>query len=791
MYDVLNSVEIPNEIGFFVDLITFEKCFDEKKDFEEFWNKLYTKLIDDLKGYGIDSTLSLEFEVAFTIQLFDGIKYFKFDEMCIINSFYKYFNSNQNNGISGVYLNNSSEQNQEYIKEEVQKLKEFLKEKIHDLSNVQKIDDLKNISMALYNSYMMAYNEVPLPEKYLKSWDIYFHQELQKDIAKFKKIKLWIKDFIKDFSKPLNFSLFEKINVDKFRLYMATQYLIFVPDFAEPNKSILYDSALKIYNSIQDKNIELSDIYLLNMKFSDSMNVHFESTPVDILNKNKFNEMLDTLEKNGLFKKEDNLLEKYSRSDFDNYDVDEIKEFLSCEIDETIAKATSLGTETVNENEIIYEIENLQKEVEKHNLSLDEYKQKKHQLQKLKMVFYEIKPKAIQKGIGAFKNFNVYYYHNGMVALDKIDYGARLFVMPITIYKYIIEHDINSLKKISKIEGVKAFRHDDRIDWLKNAKSAILDGNNYLSEIDLEINEQIVDWDFNFSDSDITKLNSLMNEISNNSEYTDEQKEKAIKKLEKETKRKQELKKQKKQRANKIDKELKNSNPMPKKNMTLSDSYDILDCEEQLTEQFGVDAEFSELYEQVNKTDKVYKRNPAVAKYCKDRTIDANEMYHCEMCRQEYPKEAKSRLDFHHLVPISENGPDTIYNGLCLCTECHRIIHFEKERISNKAMVELLSTIEKHIIEDDPEYLEYFYEYRKKFFPTYNDLIYSERQKIRKELENNISSNNQTNDSIEIEIDKRIKSFEEQLEKEYQMNPQKFDDSFAIDWHKDNAIIRK
>ena len=51
------------------------------------------------------------------------------------------------------------------------------------------------------------------------------------------------------------------------------------------------------------------------------------------------------------------------------------------------------------------------------------------------MVLVDIKPKAKQTGIGIFSNYYIYFYPNGMVAIDKIDSYGALYIMPVHIYK--------------------------------------------------------------------------------------------------------------------------------------------------------------------------------------------------------------------------------------------------------------------------------------------------------------------------------------------------------------------
>ncbi len=52
----------------------------------------------------------------------------------------------------------------------------------------------------------------------------------------------------------------------------------------------------------------------------------------------------------------------------------------------------------------------------------------------------------------------------------------------------------------------------------------------------------------------------------------------------------------------------------------------------------------------------------------------------CERCNQQAPFTRKSDLspylEVHHLIPLAEDGDDTIENAMALCPNCHREVHF-------------------------------------------------------------------------------------------------------------------
>ncbi|NFD04988.1 HNH endonuclease [Clostridium botulinum] len=70
-----------------------------------------------------------------------------------------------------------------------------------------------------------------------------------------------------------------------------------------------------------------------------------------------------------------------------------------------------------------------------------------------------------------------------------------------------------------------------------------------------------------------------------------------------------------------------------------------------------------------------FKRNPDVVVEVLKR---ANGI--CEYCKKQAPFIRKSDntpyLEVHHIVPLSEEGEDTVENTVALCPNCHRKVHF-------------------------------------------------------------------------------------------------------------------
>ncbi len=54
----------------------------------------------------------------------------------------------------------------------------------------------------------------------------------------------------------------------------------------------------------------------------------------------------------------------------------------------------------------------------------------------------------------------------------------------------------------------------------------------------------------------------------------------------------------------------------------------------------------------------------------------------CEYCKSDAPFkkdfDGSAYLEVHHVIPLSENGPDTVKNCVALCPNCHRHAHFGK-----------------------------------------------------------------------------------------------------------------
>jgi 5-methylcytosine-specific restriction protein A len=69
---------------------------------------------------------------------------------------------------------------------------------------------------------------------------------------------------------------------------------------------------------------------------------------------------------------------------------------------------------------------------------------------------------------------------------------------------------------------------------------------------------------------------------------------------------------------------------------------------------------------------------------------------YCEACDKEAPfiraTDGTPYLEVHHIIPLAENGEDTVENAIALCPNCHREAHFGMEKMNlRKKMMEKLS----------------------------------------------------------------------------------------------------
>ena len=89
-------------------------------------------------------------------------------------------------------------------------------------------------------------------------------------------------------------------------------------------------------------------------------------------------------------------------------------------------------------------------------------------------------------------------------------------------------------------------------------------------------------------------------------------------------------------------------------------------------------------------------RNPLVAEYTKKRSKGI-----CDLCGKEAPfkdKNGNPYLESHHVITLSEGGPDAIYNTVSICPNCHRKIHVLKRKEDIKKLEQIIL---KYLLEDE------------------------------------------------------------------------------------------
>lgn len=342
-----------------------------------------------------------------------------------------------------------------------------------------------------------------------------------------------------------------------------------------------------------------------------------------------------------------------------------------------------------NKGAVFYDVEKFKTVVFKENEIVSEesndknFQEKKHQLMKLDMVLNQISPIAIQHGIGLFKNYYIYYYESGMVALDKIGYGSALYIMPAHIYKEV--RNKKNLFEVRTVPGVRFIVHKND-NWLLSARDYIENGTKGLTENDIRESELIASIDFPYT---ISGLEKLKQELELEGKYSG--------KLQNEIERRE----SKAKSLLEIDDELRSDiedDVISLSNEEFNDEVDKLSST-------GI-LDFNRLYKYWKNhcNTKKMKRNPVVASITKERARDEDGNYCCELCGNKAFE--SSAFDSHHMIPLNAGGIDNIYNTICLCPGCHRNYHLGK--VTNYQKSIMFSKIRQHIIELNPEYLQKF-----------------------------------------------------------------------------------
>lgn len=683
MDEVLNELGLPNEVGFEISKNTIRSLLTSES-YERLIDVVKSKFNKATSNIGLDESLNLAILMDFTIKFKGGRKNIAVDEFSIIKSIYDYFNTEyiyQNDVHFGLLDNN------QYLNEEIKKLQDFLRERIKELRNITNVNQLKSISKSLYDSYMMAYNDKVVDGNFtLFEWNIFFQKEINLDIERFQRLKTWMESFIKELTSPLPFSLFSNINKDKTKLFLAAQFLLLAILLTEPNRSILIRNSIELIKSIEDKNVNLSNIFLWQCE--DLCNVNtLQRVEYKKLNLQMPLELINLYLKQEDIKKIVDVLLSYSNQDFKNDDLSNVYNKLNELIQGALNEAIKIGLKDVNLNDL------KQEALKELGDTLDNDKKQlklKSYIDRIDMFLHCLKPYKVQTGSGKFKNFHVFYYENGMVVLDKLngEYGS-LYIMPIMIYLSILKNEnIKNLYEVRNILGVRSVSHKKN-NWQIEVKN-LIDSHKITME-EIEFLEKASEVSLPVNDE---QLQSLKKQYKDNDFLQTEIKRKEI---------------ERKKRFEEIDEEI-------KRDKASECSKDLLDDEEeQIIEEVDEPNDFLVIND--SSIQSKVTRNPKVSLFTKLRTKDDQGMMHCDLCGEFVSFDTRN-FEAHHIIPLANNGVDNVYNTVCLCGNCHNRIH-SKVPPTMFEIGWMLQRVRERIIKTTPFYLQNF---DRLFNPNYNFL---------------------------------------------------------------------
>ena len=683
MDEVLNELGLPNEVGFEISKNTIRSLLTSES-YERLIDVVKSKFNKATSNIGLDESLNLAILMDFTIKFKGGRKNIAVDEFSIIKSIYDYFNTEyiyQNDVHFGLLDNN------QYLNEEIKKLQDFLRERIKELRNITNVNQLKSISKSLYDSYMMAYNDKVVDGNFtLFEWNIFFQKEINLDIERFQRLKTWMESFIKELTSPLPFSLFSNINKDKTKLFLAAQFLLLAILLTEPNRSILIRNSIELIKSIEDKNVNLSNIFLWQCE--DLCNVNtLQRVEYKKLNLQMPLELINLYLKQEDIKKTVDVLLSYSNQDFKNDDLSNVYNKLNELIQGALNEAIKIGLKDVNLNDL------KQEALKELGDTLDNDKKQlklKSYIDRIDMFLHCLKPYKVQTGSGKFKNFHVFYYENGMVVLDKLngEYGS-LYIMPIMIYLSILKNEnIKNLYEVRNILGVRSVSHRKN-NWQIEVKN-LIDSHKITME-EIEFLEKASEVSLPVNDE---QLQSLKKQYKDNDFLQTEIKRKEI---------------ERKKRFEEIDEEI-------KRDKASECSKDLLDDEEeQIIEEVDEPNDFLVIND--SSIQSKVTRNPKVSLFTKLRTKDDQGMMHCDLCGEFVSFDTRN-FEAHHIIPLANNGVDNVYNTVCLCGNCHNRIH-SKVPPTMFEIGWMLQRVRERVIKTTPFYLQNF---DRLFNPNYNFL---------------------------------------------------------------------
>ena len=682
MDEILNNLGLPNDIGFEISLKTLRSLLNR-----DAYDNLYLtirKMFDKVtESIGLDESLNLGISMDFTIKFKDGQKIIAMDEYTIIQSIYKYFNTDYE------YSNdvNFALEEKEKLNAELKKLKDFLRNIINEMRNVTEVSQLKQISNSLYESYMMGYNDRVKENDIISilRWNNFLQTEMKLDIERISRLRMWLETFISELTKPLSFSLFSEINEDKTKLFFAIQFLNLAVALKDPYRSILIRNSIELVKSIKNKNVYINDVEFWELspkENDDSLSRVFYKRvdlklPLSLIDKfSKYEDIHKNVE----------VLLKYSNKDFENKNIQDVYEKISSLIQSALKTSSEMGLEDVN----LVDLKNNALQELKTSNNKERQLKLKSFIERVDTFLHYLQPFKVQEGAGKFKNFHVLYYKNGMVALDKFngEYGL-MYVMPIMVYLTILKNDnIKDLYEVRNILGVRCISHR-KTNWKDIAKMYI--NNHEITNDEISVLESVKDISLPISDNGLETLK----EKYRGSEYLQEEiKEKEI---------------ERKQRYEEIDEEIRN-------NVSSECAKELLDDEEEkIVDEVKESNDFLAIND--SSVTSTITRNPKVSLFTKLRTKDEHGAMHCDMC-DEFTSFDTRNFETHHIIPLSAGGIDNVYNTVCLCGNCHNRMH-SKFPPTMYEMGKLLEKVRERIKSTTPYYLQKF---DRLFNPNYNAL---------------------------------------------------------------------
>ena len=690
MNELLNRYGLSDDFGFAISFEMLHQFFDSEKDYSNFLKQLEERVNNIKNIYGIPDSIDLKLPVRLAVQTQNGIKRIIIDKESLLRGFEDYFSSylvsDSCDNLCNIFFDEINEK--QWLDTAIADTKELIAHSIEQLKNVRTFEELKGISFTLYNAYLKAYNETKNNRLCVIPWHIWFPSELQKDIDVFKRIKLWFPRLIDDLSKKtISDDLFDKINIDKFKLFLTCQYIEIANATQEPYRSLLIHNAIEIFNSIQNKEVNFDKLFLIRCTAENEFNWHcFENVNYTML-KNGISAYLAEPLGSIAF----NTISTYKADNPDNGDYNKVYSDLNDLINKAILKSNEMGLKDVS----LEEISNDAKEKLKKEQSIKKQKQLRSFIERAE--FYQKEPNfyKCQKGNGIFQNSHILYYNNGVVAIDTLngDYGC-LYVMPINVYFEVISNNnIKNLTELRSIITVTPISHG-RLDWKEIAHNEIQ--NHAITQQEFEILQSIEG--ISLPVNDIELENAKQKYKDNEYIYN-----KIIAK-----------EKERKIKYKEIDDELR-----AKDNSDYGEETQaLLAAEEEILENTSNPSDLVSIYDYENKIKT--RRNPKVSLNTKYRTMVGKGM-RCEMCGE---VESTSTRAFaaHHIIPLSKGGIDNIYNTACLCGKCHDKIHDSAYPFTYEQKWQMLQNVRRNIERTTPYYLK---DFDRLFNPNYNAIYNS------------------------------------------------------------------